>query len=319
VFPEAAIKDNPLPELKQDMQLKLSKLIPEQHFTQPPARYTEASLIKALEEFGIGRPSTYAAIIGTLYERKYIERTEGKLAPSDLGETVEKLLIDAFPDVFNVDFTAHMEEDLDQIEQGDLNWIEVVKSFYDPFSDTLEKVNDNRAELKKSLTQELEQKCPDCGKPLLVRWGKTGKFIGCSGYPDCRYTDSFGKEKEEIEKLQERYKDSVCEACGSKMVPKRSKNGYFLGCSNFPDCKNVRSIVMGTGVTCPKCNEGEIIERNTRRGKLFFGCNKYPKCDYSSWSKPINRACPHCNNPYIVESKKGLVCPECKQSPDSEE
>jgi len=312
VYPESAVKEQTLPRLTQGMLLKLLKLNATQHFTQPPPRYSEATLIKALEENGIGRPSTYATIVGTLFERSYVEKQEGKLVPTDLGETVTKLLVQIFPDLFNVAFTANMEEELDEVERGKLEWVKVVREFYEPFSETLTRLNDNKTELKKAVIEETDQICPVCGKQLIIRWGRTGRFIGCTGYPECTYTSAFGKEKEIIEKLQQQYKDAVCEACGSKMVVRKGRGGYFLGCSSYPKCKNIRPVTIETGIKCPKCDKGVLKERHSRTGKVFYSCSNYPKCDYSLWDKPVAQACPNCDNYFLVETKKGLVCPKCK-------
>ncbi|RMD88059.1 MAG: type I DNA topoisomerase [Calditrichaeota bacterium] len=287
--------------------LQLLELIPKQHFTKPPPRYTESSLIKELDSLGIGRPSTYAIIIGTILERKYVEKAQRQLVPTELGRLVNKILIQNFPSIFNVRFTAHMEENLDQVEAGKKNFIQVTREFYSPFQRALEDVSARSHEIRDSVQEETEESCPKCGSDLVIRWGRNGKFKACSNYPDCKYTQPL----EEVEEL-----DEFCEKCGRRMVIKYGRYGRFLACSGYPECKNARPY--STGIKCPKegCN-GTIVERKTKRGKIFYGCSNYPKCKFATWNKPVEVVCPECDNPYLEERSnqtKGtyLVCPVCK-------
>lgn len=294
--------------LKEGAILDLLNLIPKQHFTKPPARYSESSLVKELDNLGIGRPSTYALIISTLLQRKYIDRQTRQLFPTELGRTVNKLLIQNFPNVFNVKFTALMEEELDQIEDGDKEYFSVINEFYQPFIKAITEVDSRKEEIKESLMEETEEKCPKCGAPLIVRWGRNGKFVGCSAYPECKYTKPMEGEVQETGML--------CEKCGRPMIVKVGRFGRFLACSGYPECNNSKPYKIG--VACPKegCN-GEIIERKSRRGKVFYGCSNYPKCDFVSWNKPVNITCPNCQAKYLEDrytAKDGehLYCPKCK-------
>jgi len=295
-------------ELKIGELLKLLDLIPKQHFTKPPSRYTESSLVKELDNLDIGRPSTYALIISTLLARKYVEKVVRQLHPTELGFTVNDILIQNFPEIFNVRFTALMEEELDKIETKDKNFSDVMNDFYHPFSHALETINSKKDSIRESLIKDTEEVCPECGKPLIIRWGRNGKFIGCSGYPDCRYTSPLEKERTET--------DEVCEKCGKPMVVKQGRYGRFLSCSGYPECKNNKPFSLG--ISCPKegCS-GSIVERRSRRGKLFFGCNNYPNCNFASWYMPVATACKNCGSPYLEQrsnQKQGefLYCPKCK-------
>jgi len=295
-------------ELKIGELLKLLDLIPKQHFTKPPSRYTESSLVKELDNLDIGRPSTYALIISTLLARKYVEKVVRQLHPTELGFTVNDILIQNFPEIFNVRFTALMEEELDKIETKDKNFSDVMNDFYHPFSHALETINSKKDSIRESLIKDTEEVCPECGKPLIIRWGRNGKFIGCSGYPDCRYTSPLEKERTET--------DEVCEKCGKPMVVKQGRYGRFLSCSGYPECKNNKPFSLG--ISCPKegCS-GSIVERRSRRGKLFFGCSEYPNCNFASWYMPVATPCKNCGSPYLEQrsnQKQGefLYCPKCK-------
>ncbi|MDQ7053279.1 MAG: type I DNA topoisomerase [candidate division KSB1 bacterium] len=296
------------PNLKEGQKLELIKLLPKQHFTKPPARYTESSLVKELDTLGIGRPSTYAIIISTLLQRKYVERNKRQLVPTELGKTVNNILVENFPDIFNVKFTAFMEEQLDQVESGQKKFLQVVSEFYKPFSHAVQKTEEKRAEIKEGLQQDTDETCPQCGSKLIIRWGRNGQFVACTGYPDCRYTRPLKEETLEVEQ--------TCDKCGRPMIVKTGRFGKFLACSGYPECKNTQPFTIG--VSCPNegC-DGQIVERKTRRGKIFYGCSNYPKCDFASWAKPIPRPCPECGNPYLVErysKAKGqfVACPKCK-------
>lgn len=306
-------KNQTLPEnLNIGEILKLLDIIPKQHFTKPPARYSESSLVKELDALGIGRPSTYALIISTLLARKYIERQARQLSPTELGQTVNKILVQQFPDIFNVAFTAKMEEELDKVEGGKKKFLKVVSDFYKPFNEALQHADSKQDEIRESLFEDTGEKCPRCEKPLVLRWGRNGKFMACSGYPDCKYT----KPREEPEATGE-----ACDKCGKPMVLKVSRYGRFLACSGYPDCKNTKPFSLG--VKCPKegCG-GQVVERKSKRGRTFYGCSNYPNCDFVSWYKPVNQKCPNCRHDYIEErytQAKGeyLRCPMCKSEFES--
>jgi len=288
-------------------------LIPRQHFTKPPARYSEATLVKELESLGIGRPSTYALIVSTVIDRKYVEQKERKLYATDLGMQVNKLLVEYFPDIFNVKFTAQMEEELDTIASGKQTYVSVLKDFYDPFQHALDKVERNTHKIKKSLQETTEESCEVCGRPMIIKWGRNGRFMACSGYPECKNTKPLAEDQEKHQHLA----GLKCELCGGEMVVKAGKFGTFLGCSNYPTCKNTKPI--STGIKCPKCAIGDLIERKTKKGRrTFYGCSRYPDCDFASWDKPVSEACTNCGNPYLLmkySQAKGefLKCPACKE------
>ncbi|MCD6116323.1 type I DNA topoisomerase [bacterium] len=288
--------------------LDLLNVAHSQHFTKPPNRYTESSLVKELDTKGIGRPSTYALIISTLLDRKYVNREARTLIPSALGMDVHKILVDQFPDIFNVGFTARMEEDLDQIESGEKDSIAVLKNFYSPFSTAIEHAMEKKDEIKESLQESIGEKCPECGRDLVEKWGRNGKFIACTGYPECTYTRPIEEEVVSV--------DRKCPECGAPLVAKNGKYGRFLACSNYPDCKHTEPFYIG--VPCPEdgCG-GELVEKRTRRGKIFYGCSKYPKCTFALWNKPVAVKCESCGFP-LMEARstkaKGsfLKCPKCK-------
>jgi len=288
--------------------LTLLDLFPKQHFTKPPARYTESSLVKELDQLDIGRPSTYALIISTLLARKYVEKNGRQLVPTELGFTVNDILIQHFPSIFNVQFTAQMEAELDKIESAEKDFRTVMNDFYHPFSRALEQVNSKKEDIRDALMQDTSEQCPECGKPLVIRWGRNGKFIGCSGYPECRYTRPIEQEQHQT--------DQHCDKCGKPMVVKQGRFGRFLACSGYPECKNVKPFSIG--IRCPKenCN-GHIVERRTRQGKVFYGCSNYPDCDFATWHLPIAVECQNCKSPFLEQrnsQKEGtyLYCPTCK-------
>lgn len=266
-----------LPDLGENETVKLNKLIPQQHFTQPLARYSEATLVKTLEEYGIGRPSTYAPIMSTIQERGYVEKQEDrKFHPTEIGILVNDLLTQHFPDIVDVKFTARIEEDLDKIASGEKKWVPVIEEFYVPFSKNLA-IKYKEIE-KKELIEETDQICEKCGKPMVIRMGRYGKFLACSGFPECKNAKPLEKSEQEI--------DEKCEKCGSPMKIKRSRYGEFLGCSRYPECNFIKKLEKTTGMKCPKCKEGEIVIRRTKQRRTFYGCSKYPNCDYISWEKP---------------------------------
>lgn len=296
--------------LGKDQQITCEKVEPKQNYTKPPPRYSESTLVKELDKQGIGRPSTYAQIISTILKRKYVDKNENKLQSTDLGETVNSILIKNFPDIFNVKFTADMEGELDCIANKDCDYEKVMNDFYTPFKKAMQSVDSKKEEIKSDLQEEAGMTCDNCGKPMVIRWGRNGRFIACSGYPDCKTTKPL--EEEALPQTS----DEVCDKCGNPMVYKIGRYGRFLACFNYPECKNTKPIPLG--VKCPRegC-EGDVIQRKSRRGKTFYGCSKYPECDFVSWNKPVNKSCPECGNNYMEErysKAKGnfLQCPECK-------
>jgi len=279
----------PIPPMAKGDRPTLRRIVPNQHFTEPPPRYSQASLVKALEEKGIGRPSTYATIIGTLQSRWYATTKERRFSPTPLGEKVWKVMRRCFPEVFEVGFTAQMETELDKVEEGDLAWQNVLGDFWGPFNLALSSV-DIPAILNEvhDLSKLHEERCPTCGSPLEVRSGRFGPFIACVRYPeDCRFTKPIGRDK-----IPDKPSDEICKECGSPMVIKTGRFGEFLACTRFPECKHTRPVPLG--ITCPKCGEGDIAERRTRKGRNFFGCTRYPDCDFSVWNRPVAVPCPNC-------------------------
>jgi DNA topoisomerase-1 len=280
----------PLPEMKEGDEAKVKQITPNQHFTEPPPRYSEASLVKELEKRGIGRPSTYAAIISTLRNRDYVTLTDRRFQPTSLGETVSRVLVDRFPDIFNVAFTSEMENELDKVEEGDLGWAEVLHNFYGPFAKALESIDpaDMIRQANPDAAEMEGKPCPECGKGTLkVRSGRFGPFVACSNYPTCRFTKPLKRDK-----VPDRPTDEKCPTCGRPMVIKTGRFGEFLACTGYPECKTTRPIPLG--VKCPKCGEGELAERRTKRGRSFFGCLRYPDCDFSTWYRPTPVPCPEC-------------------------
>ncbi|MFZ5875865.1 MAG: type I DNA topoisomerase [Nitrospirota bacterium] len=290
-----------LPPLQQGDRLSLRDLTPKQHFTQPPPRFNEAMLIKELEEQGIGRPSTYASIISTIQDRKYVAKVEGRLRPTELGVVVNDLLVLHFPSIVNVEFTAKMEEDLDQIEEHDKPWVETVREFYGPFAGHLSKATQEMRDVKRE-EQPTDIVCERCGKNMVIKWGRNGRFLACPGYPECKNTKEFRTEADGTIVIVPKQTETneVCEKCGGAMVIKTGRFGRFIACSNYPACKTTRSL--GTGVTCPRPNcGGQLLEKRTKKGRVFYSCGNYPKCDYAIWERPIPQACPQCGAPFVVE------------------
>jgi len=274
--PDEDIKGT-LPQLQESENLTLKGLVPAQHFTQPPPRYNEASLVKELEKRGIGRPSTYAPIISTVQSRGYVEKEGRALKPTEIGIVTNGLLVKHFPKILDITFTAQMEDDLDEIVAKKMEWVAVLSEFYEPFSKALAEAEVKMEKVKKEIkTKEI---CPECGKPVVIRQGRFGDFMACSGYPKCKFTKDLPREGTP-EEIKEK-----CSKCGSAMVLKHSRYGDFLACSAYPKCKNIKSILRKIGVTCPKCG-ADLVERRTRRGKTFYGCIKYPKCDFATWQYP---------------------------------
>jgi DNA topoisomerase-1 len=287
-----------LPPLTEGEELKLIKLDPKQHFTQPPPRYSEALLVKTLEEKGIGRPSTYAAIISTIQDRDYVQKVENKFRPTELGELVNGLLMEHFKDIMEVTFTARMEEDLDKIEEGGMKWTAAVRDFYAPFAKDLDAAMAGMKDLKAEQTPT-DIVCEKCGKLMVLKWGRNGQFLACSGYPDCKNTKPFMRtENGEVVAAPEETTDEICPKCGSPMVVKRGRFGKFLACSRYPECKHTQG--MSTGVTCPE-DGGKLVERRSRFGKIFYSCANYPDCTFAVWYKPVPKPCPKCGAPFLTE------------------
>lgn len=330
-----------LPEgLYAGQELILISLTPDQHFTKPPPRYTEATLVKELESKGIGRPSTYSDIVSKIQDRGYVTREKRQLTATDLGMTVNRLLVNSFPDILDVGFTARMEDNLDRIESGDEDWVRVIDEFYVPFEKSLAEASGRRAELKDSLQEETGEQCEKCGRPMVVKWGRNGRFVACSGYPECTNSRSLDVEEENVPEEEAR-----CEKCGDNMVVRSGRYGKFLACSNYPECKNtkplkadvegittqekcdkcgadmtVRSGRYGPFLACsnyPKCKnakpiptgvscpvegcDGQIVQRMSKNRRLFYGCSRYPSCKFTSWDKPVAEQCPSCGSPYMIE------------------
>lgn len=344
-----------LPKVEKGEQLKLNSLTPNQHFTDPPPRYTEATLVKALEEKGIGRPSTYASIMSVIQDRQYVEKLEGKFHPTELGTIVNDLLIESFTDLFAVEYTAQMEEQLDEVEDGKLKWTQALHGFYNKFTVDLKTAQEHMRDVKRQeiITDEV---CDKCGSKMAIKFGRFGQFLACTNYPECKNTRELakpasanGSSEATAEAAENPYANETCENCGRPMTLKKGRFGQFLACTGYPECKTTRkisktgavaaapvmldercpvcdsqlSIRQGpfgeftacstyptckfikretTGVPCPKAGcMGEIVVKKSRRGKVFYGCSEYPKCDTVFWDKPIAEACPQCNKPFTLE------------------
>jgi len=276
-----------LPAVKKGDALDLKALTPRQHFTQPLPRFTEATLVKELEENGIGRPSTYAAIISTIQDREYVIKDKTQLKPTELGFLVTDLLVESFPKILDVEFTAHMEEELDLVEEGKMKWADALTEFYGPFKESLEKAKKEMKNVKTD-TVSTDISCEKCGNPMVIKWGKKGKFLACSGYPECKNTKDFMTDESGKVVPQERVvetTDAVCPKCGSPMAIKSGRFGRFLACTKYPECKS--TMPYSTNIPCPDCNEGKLVERRTKKGgRVFFGCSQYPKCSYAAWKLP---------------------------------
>jgi len=348
-----------LPAVTQGKELKLRTLKPEQHFTEPPPRYTEATLVKKLESDGVGRPSTYASILSTIQEREYVTKEGGKFKPTELGMVVTDLLLESFNDIFDVRYTARMEQELDEIEEGKLDWREAMGEFYERFMKDLENAEEHMTNIKR-MEKPTDLTCDKCGKPLVIKWGKHGSFVACTGYPECTYTRELTVDLPDIDNadLAEQGDEEYCQNCGRPMVLKKGRFGTFFACTGYPDCKTTKQIggaqkkadvqldekcpqcannlvqkygrfgeftacsnypackyvkQKTIGVKCPECSEGEVVERRSKRGKTFYGCNRYPDCDFVAWARPVPEKCPDCGNPYLIEKylKAGafLQCP----------
>ncbi len=358
-----------LPAVSEGELLKFLAIKPEQHFTEPPPRYNEATLVKKLESDGVGRPSTYASILSTIQEREYVRKEGGRFLPTELGMVVTDLLLEAFDDIFDVRYTARMEEELDEIEDGKRDWRAAMAEFYGKFVRDLEHAEEHMTDIKR-MEKPIDEVCPKCSKQLVIKWGKHGSFIACTGYPECTYTRELTVDLPDVDKadLSEQGDEEYCENCGRPMVLKKGRFGTFHACTGYPDCKTTKPIggqqkkpdqpldekcpqcgnnlVLKTGrygeftacsnyptckyvkqktigVKCPECSEGEVVERRSKRGKTFYGCNRWPECNFVAWGKPVAEKCPECGSPYMIEKwlKAGPVwqCPnpECKHKQEA--
>ncbi|MBX9705748.1 MAG: topoisomerase DNA-binding C4 zinc finger domain-containing protein, partial [Gammaproteobacteria bacterium] len=304
-----------LPEFTEGEKVNIAQIRNEQHFTDPPPRYTEASLVKALEEFGIGRPSTYASIISTLQQREYVILDKKRFSPTDVGRIVNKFLTDYFTKYVDYDFTAHLEDELDEVARGERQWIPVLKDFWQPFIKLIGEIETTVQ--RKDVTQEtLDEACPECGKPLSIRLGRNGRFIGCTDYPECSYTRSLVEENSSEPEVD--LQGRKCPDCdGGDLVLKHGPYGKFIGCSNYPKCKHIETLnkPRDVGVQCPQCKAAQMVERRSRRGKVFFSCETYPTCKYATWNEPLNEPCPKCQWPILTlkttkRSGTQKVCPQ---------
>lgn len=285
-----------LPPLNEGDALGMKALAPKQHFTSPPPRYTEATLVKTLEDKGIGRPSTYAAILSTIADRKYAQKVEGRFSPSELGMIVNDYLVDKFPELLDTGFTAKMEDQLDGIEEGKADWVKVISDFFGPFKEDLAQASAETGKVKPE-DIETEHVCEKCEKPMVIRWGRHGRFLACSGYPECKNSRPLDGDKPQVADTPT---DEVCDKCASPMVIKTGRFGKFMACTKYPECKSTRPLP--TGVKCPK-DGGDLVERRTKKGRSFWSCSNYPKCDFATWSRPVAEPCPKCKAPLLAISR----------------
>ena len=306
--------DRLLPALKKGEELKVQEVLPEQHFTQPPARFSEAMLVKELEDKGVGRPSTYAATISVIKDRDYIQNVDRRLQPVELGFMINDLLIENFPDIMTTEFTSKMEEQLDDIELGKLEWVDALRSFYTPFKADLEKAEEKMKDFKAQI-EETDEVCEKCDQPMIIKWGRFGKFMACTGYPECKNTKDLGGKGDSEDGVKDDEVEGNCDKCDSPLIMKRGRFGKFIACSNYPECKFTKAI--GLGIACPEeACVGEIAARRSKKGRTFYGCTKYPDCKFTSWDKPVAEACPECKNPFLIEKWKknedpSILCPSC--------
>ncbi len=289
-------ENSKIPALTTGEILKFIQMIKDQKFTEPPKRYTEAMLVKKLESLGIGRPSTYAPTLETIKNRGYVELSEKKFQPTDIGKIVSDLLVKHFSEIVDYKFTADMEDEFDEIAEGKLEWHKVIDDFYKPFAQNLTVKNKELEKSEIMPVEETGEKCPECGEPLVIRHGRFGKFVACSGYPKCKYSKPLETKAEnktlevvgsdgDLESVKEA-EEQKCEKCGGKMIMKEGRFGKFLACENYPKCKNTLAVVGKTGVKCPECEKGELIARTTKKRRTFWGCSKYPDCKYATWDNP---------------------------------
>jgi len=297
-------------KIQKNDPLTLIELRPEQKFTEPPIHFTEGTLIKELDSLGIGRPSTYATIVSTIITRKYIERKGGYLKPTDLGKTVNKLLVEGMPKIFNVKFTAQMEAELDDVEGNRKEWQKVLYEFYQPFHKSLEELQAQRREIKTGLQEKTAEKCELCGAPMVIKWSRNGRFLACSAFPECKNTRPLNAEP--IAQTTEK----TCPNCGSPMAVKEGRYGKFWACTKYPKCKTTAPFTLNINCPEPDC-DGQIVQKRTKKGKIFYGCNRYPNCQYATWNEPVARACQNCDSQFLERKTKRdgsvvLICPKCK-------
>jgi len=299
--PNGSDEERMLPRLAEGDQVKIERAVAKQHFTEPKPRFSEATLVKELEAHGIGRPSTYASILNVLRERNYVQMEKRRFVPTDIGEIVNRFLTNYFKDTVDTGFTAEVEDKLDAVARGEMDWKPVLRAFWDPFKARVEHTQEN---VKRSdVTQEeTEEKCPECGKPLAIKLGRYGRFLACTGYPECKYSRPLG-DKGQVEAEEPELSDQKCDKCGAPMAIKQGRFGKFLGCSNYPTCKNIQPMEKpkDTGIQCPACGKGTFLEKKSRRGKIFYSCSTYPKCKNALWNKPVDRPCPACGAPFVTE------------------
>lgn len=301
-----------LPSLEEGESLRLvaqesaqNGLSPKQHFTQPPPRYNEALLIRELEEKGIGRPSTYATIISTIQDRKYVEKIEGRFVPTETGRTVNDFLVKGFPELLNVDFTSQMEQELDEVEEGNKEWVDAVRDFYNPFTRDMQ-IAETIPGPKDIVEPPTNIPCDRCGRMMIIKWGRNGKFLACPGYnedPPCKNTQNFERLPDGTVKIvpkEEITTDEKCDKCGNPMVIKTGRFGKFLACSAYPTCKTTRALSLGVKCPSPGC-DGDLVQKRTRKGRVFYACSRYPKCEYALWDRPVKKTCPSCSAPFLVE------------------
>jgi len=296
-----------LPKAQPGETLRLLELESKQNFTQPPPRYTEGSLVKELEAKGIGRPSTYAPIITTLQDRVYVVKEKGKFIPTELGLFVTDFLVQHFADLMEVKFTALMEEELDKIGEGEKDWLESLRRYHSLLDQDLAKASESESVKGKGIP--IDENCPNCGRTLVIREGRYGRFKACSGYPECTYKESLNKK--DTKSLEE-----ICPKCGAQLVQKKGKYGLFVACSSYPKCRYIKkdkAEKIETGIACPLGCGGMIIQRKTRRGKVFYGCSRFPKCRFATWDEPLNRPCPRCQKPILLKKvRKGKTLIYCQ-------
>ena len=311
---EDAQREARLPAFVVGEEVTLQELSANQHFTEPPPRYSEASLVKALEEFDIGRPSTYASIIHTLQQREYVVVDKKRFLPTDVGRIVSRFLTNYFTKYVDYQFTAQLEDTLDAVARGEKEWVPVLEEFWQPFIQQVQSI-DEQVQRKDVTTEALSELCPKCEKPLSIRLGKRGRFIGCSGYPECDYTQDLGVVGEASE--PQVVEGRACPECAGALHIKTGRYGRFIGCSSYPDCKFIEPLEKpaDTGVACPKCHEASILKRKSRKGKIFYSCARYPSCDYALWNEPVAQPCPQCSWPLLTikETKRSgrqTLCPQ---------
>ena len=309
-------QDSLLPPMQEGRPVVLNDIVAGQHFTEPPPRYSEASLVKALEEHGIGRPSTYATIISTLQNREYVTLDNKRFYPTDVGRIVNKFLTDHFTKYVDYSFTADLEDDLDAVARGEKDWVPLMNDFWQPFTQLINEKDESVQ--RKDVTQEhIDEQCPDCGSPLSIRLGRNGRFIGCTNYQTCSYTSNLNEDAASSSSEPEIVEGRVCPKCESSLVIKTGRYGKFIGCSGYPKCKHIEPLEkpQDTGVGCPQCQKGVILKRKARSGKIFYSCSEYPKCDYALWDEPIKENCPQCQWPVLTiktTKRRGVekVCPQ---------